>query len=149
MWIDSDAVVHDLDGAIETLFAGDEAMVAAGDNPAWSSPFNAGVFLVRGRRGAEIMQAWSALFDKARWTKGPDGWSCEGEWAGDAYEQGAFVARLAGELTSSGDLSLVDWRRLQSPIPLPQSFTLHFPRLYAINIPIYVHHLETVALEGA
>lgn len=141
LWLDSDAVVHDLDARIESLIAGDEAMVAASDIPTWESPFNAGVFLARGPRGAEILQRWAGLFEPDRWARRDGAWACDETWAGDAFEQGAFVRSLQPELVASGALRMVDWRRLQSPLPLPQSFTLHFPRMYAINMPVYAAHL--------
>jgi hypothetical protein len=143
-WLDSDATFHALDGRIEDLFIGTESMVGAGDNPAWSSIFNAGVFFARGACGAQIMRRWFELFDPTLWSKRDGRWTCDAEWAGAAYEQGAFVAHLAEELAASGDLRLADWKQLQSPIPLPQSFTLHFPRVYGLNMPVYVQAMTGV-----
>jgi hypothetical protein len=139
-WLDTDAVVHDLDRRIEPLFAGPEIMVAAPDNPFWSAPFNAGVFFVRaaGGGGAALMARWSALFAGTAWTRTPTAWICQDEWAGPSYEQGAFVAHLLGPLGAAGDLRLVDWQVLQSPVPVDGAFTLHMAGGFRANLAPYL-----------
>lgn len=138
LWLDTDAVVHDPDRRIEDVFQGDEVMVGAGDNPYWTSPFNAGVFLVRGSGGQDVMARWAGLFPAERWTRTESAWTCEEEWAGPAYEQGAFNAGLLPELTASGALKLVDWRTLQSPFPIDGAFALHFAGPFKANLPAYL-----------
>lgn len=137
-WLDTDAVVHDLDRRIEDLFVGPEIMVAAGDNPYWTSPFNAGVFAARGAGGARLMARWSALFAGTKWTRTETAWVCEDEWAGASFEQGAFNLHLLKELTESGALRLADWRDLQSPFPMEGAFTLHFAGPFKANLPAYL-----------
>ncbi|HEX2561288.1 hypothetical protein [Phenylobacterium sp.] len=137
-WLDTDAVVHDLARPIETLFESAEAMVGAGDNPYWSAPFNAGVFLVRGSEGAAILERWSALFAGTKWRRTETAWVCEDEWAGPSYEQGAFCAGLLPELTASGVMRLEHWRTLQSPFPTERALTLHFAGPFKANLPAYL-----------
>ena len=138
-WLDTDAVVHDLDRRIEGLFAGREAMVAAGDNPFWDAPFNAGVvFARRETGGGELMGRWAALFPKAAWTRTEAAWVCREEWAGTSFEQGAFNTHLLETERDTGGLRLADWSELQSPFPLAQSFTLHFAGPFKANLPAYV-----------
>jgi len=140
-WLDTDAVVHDLDRRIETLFEGDEAMVGAGDNPFWDAPFNAGVFVARRPGGIELMDRWTALFPGARWTRTPTAWVCEEDWAGPAFEQGAFNLHLVEKAAQSGELRLADWRTLQSPFPVDGAFTLHFAGAFKANLPAYLETL--------
>ncbi len=137
-WIDTDAVFHDLDRRIEPLFDAGEIMVGAGDNPFWPSPFNAGVFFVRGAGGAALMKRWSALFAKSGWRRTPDAWICDDDWAGESYEQGAFVTHLLDDLLVSGEARLLDWRVLQGPFPVAESFTLHFAGGFKANLPAYL-----------
>lgn len=142
VWLDTDAVVHDLDVAVETLFEGSEVMVAAGDNPLWAAPFNAGVFAVKAADGGlELMARWMALFAGTSWTRTETAWVCQDEWAGPSYEQGAFNLHLLERSKASGALRLIDWRRLQSPFPVPEAFTLHFPGPFKPNIPVYLSTL--------
>ena len=138
LWLDTDAVVHDLGRPAETLFEGDEAMAASGDNPFWSSPFNAGVFAVRGPQGMALMARWEGLFAGTAWSRTDTAWICRGEWAGPDFEQGAFVARLAPQLSAEGALRLLDWRTLQAPFPLPGAFALHFAGVFKANLPAYL-----------
>jgi len=143
LWLDTDAVAHDLDGRVEKLFVGDETMVAAGDNPLWSSPFNAGVFAIRGPRGLALMERWAALFAGTAWTRTETAWICREEWAGPDFEQGAFSRHLAPQLTKAGALRLLDWSILQAPFPLPGAFSLHFAGVFKANIPAYLNLLRT------
>lgn len=138
-WIDTDAVVHDLERRIEDLFAGPEVMLAAGDNPFWKSPFNAGVFFVKGAEGAALMQRWSALFAGTAWRRTETAWICDDEWAGPSFEQGAFIQHLLPETAASGALRLIDWRVLQGPFPTDGAFTLHFAGGFKANLPAYLH----------
>jgi hypothetical protein len=137
-WLDTDAVVHDLDRRLEPFLKGGEAMVAAADNPYWPSPFNAGVFFVQGAAGLDLMRAWSALFAKTAWRREATAWVCDEEWAGSAFEQGAFVEHLLDETLTAGPVRLLDWRPLQAPFPIPESFTLHFAGEFKRNLPAYL-----------
>lgn len=145
VWIDTDAVVHDLDRRVESLIEGGETMVAAPDNPLWGSPFNAGVMIVTAKGGIALMDRWLALFAGTAWTRTPTAWVCDDEWAGPSYEQGALTLHLLPELTASGQVRLIDWRILQSPFPVEGTFTLHFAGVFRPNIPVY---LQTVSAAG-
>lgn len=142
VWLDTDAVVHDLSRRAEDLFIGPEIMIGAPDIPFWTSPFNAGVFFVKaaGGAGAALMARWSGLFEGTAWRRTPAAWICDGEWAGPDFEQGAFVAHLLAPLRASGELKLLDWEVLQSPLPTPdgRSFTLHMAGGFRANLPAYL-----------
>jgi hypothetical protein len=137
-WIDTDAVVHDFDRRLEAFFEGPEVMVAAGDNPYWTSPFNAGVFFVRGAAGARLMARWAELFAGAAWRRTETAWVCRDEWAGPSYEQGAFVKHLLETAVATGELRLLDWNVLQAPYPMAGAFTLHFAGPFKANLPAYL-----------
>ena len=138
VWLDTDAVVHDRDRRVEILLEGGEAMVAAGDNPFWPSPFNAGVFAARGEAGLALLRRWSDLFAGTPWRREGDAWRCDEEWAGAAFEQGAFVAHLLDDARASGQIRLLDWKVLQGPFPTPDSFALHFAGGFKCNLPAYL-----------
>lgn len=137
-WLDTDAVVNDLERRIEDVFSGPEVMVAAPDNPFWSSPFNAGVFFARGAGGARVMGRWADLFAGTAWRRTETAWICEEDWAGPDFEQGAFALHLLDELARSGELKLLDWRTLQAPFPTAEAFTLHFAGPFKANLPAYL-----------
>lgn len=141
LWVDTDAVVHDLARQIESLFIGGEAMVGAGDNPYWASPFNAGVMAVRGAEGAALMQRWMELFAGTAWTRTETAWVCDEEWAGPSFEQGAFNAHLLEAERVAGTVRLADWKLLQAPFPVSGAFTLHFAGLFKANIGAYLHEV--------
>jgi hypothetical protein len=134
MWIDSDAVIHDFNRPIESLFKGDELFVYAPDCPEWSGKFNAGVFVVK-REGRHIVEDWVNLYDSTKWFQSDGHWHCRGEWAGPDYEQGAFTKHLVPRYESS--LGKVDWRVLQSPYPVRESFTVHFAGHFRALTNIY------------
>ena len=138
LWLDTDAVVHDLDRTVETLLRTGEAMIGAGDNPFWASPLNTGVFLAQGARGLALMRRWLDLFPDTGWRRTPNAWICDDEWAGPSYEQGAFVERLLDDALVAGDVRLLDWRVLQAPFPTPDSFALHFAGEFTRNVPAYL-----------
>lgn len=138
LWLDTDAVIHDLDRRLEDVFAGPETVFAAGDNPHWSSPFNAGVFCVKGAGGLDLLTRWTAAFPAERWTRTETAWICREEWAGPAFEQGAFVEQLLPELSARGQVKLMDWRVLQAPFPVEGAFTLHFPGPFRVNLVPYL-----------
>lgn len=138
LWLDTDAVVHDLDMTVPRFFAKDEVFVYAPDNPVWPSPFNAGIFMCRGSRGLDLMEEWVALYQPDQWEKVEGQWkSKDGVWAGVAYEQGSFIANLLPKYADSGLLRRLEWEVLQSPYPINGSYTLHFSGPYKLNIPIY------------
>jgi hypothetical protein len=71
MWVDSDAVVHDVTKSFTTFFSENPAsfFIGASDPPCWPSPFMAGVFMIktRGERAVLLMDAWLAGFSKSKW----------------------------------------------------------------------------------
>ena len=89
------------------------------------------------------MDRWSELFARTAWTRTQTAWICTAEWAGPDYEQGAFNAHLAPELTASGALRLLDWSVLQSPTPVDAAFTLHFAGPFKAGVSDYLQFAES------
>jgi hypothetical protein len=141
VWIDSDAVVHDFSRRLESLFAQSKAFVYASDPPPWVSPFNAGVFACK-TEALPILDCWCASFQARLWSRNDDGaWRwLKGEWAGRAFEQGAFVESVLPKFAGKGLMQCVPWQWLQSPKPLRESFALHFPITYRPNVNVYLAH---------
>ncbi|MDM9626476.1 hypothetical protein QTL95_11250 [Rhizobium sp. S152] len=138
LWLDTDAVVHDIDMPVDRFFSNDEVFVYSSDNPVWRSPFNAGVFMCRGQRGLELMTEWAALYPPDLWEKTGQQWICrDPRWAGPAYEQGSFVTHMLPKYALSGLLKRLPWEVLQAPFPMKGSFTLHFAGQFKPNIGVY------------
>lgn len=141
MWLDSDAVVHDFHRKIESLFAPGTAFVYAPDCPKWGGVFNAGVFAVK-RVAEPMIRDWLSCFQPSAWRRegGKGGkWVSTGGWAGATYEQGSWVEFIMPKYAEQ--LHCVGWKVLQSPFPLPESFTLHFAGAFLGNVIIYLSAL--------
>ena len=121
-----DATIHDMNRSLNSFVRQGKSFYCAGDTPNWNSRFNAGVwFVLSNHQGRQIMNSWMNLYDSGKWTKETDGsWKTIGEWAGDTYEQGSFVQTILPRFNTH--IEVLPWQVLQSFIPLPQSFTLHF-----------------------
>lgn len=143
LWLDTDAVVHDIDRRIEDFFVGDEGLVYSQDLPVWPAPFNAGVFACR-KHALPLFQEWCGLFPQDQWMKDEHGkWQClHEEWAGPAYEQGAFSQIILPKYKDGPLLREVSWKVLQNPFPTPESFTLHFMATFKVNVPIYLAGMQ-------
>lgn len=144
VWLDTDAVIHDLEIPIESFFDGREIFVYSGDVPIWenTSPFNAGVFFCKGGQCRELMQDWLSHYPADSWEKRDNGWVCkDAVWAGPAYEQGCFVNHVLPRYRSTPLFKPLSWKVLQSPYPLDESFTLHFTRLMRGNSYVYLANL--------
>lgn len=138
LWLDTDAVVHDLAIPLPRFFVADEVFIYAPDNPVWRSPFNAGVFMCRGSLAFDLMSEWAALYRADQWERHEDQWRCrDSRWAGPAYEQGSFVINILPKYDQSGLFRQLPWEVLQSPFPVPSSFTLHFAERFKANIGVY------------
>lgn len=135
LWIDSDAVVHDTSRAIPE-FDGD--MAIAPDIAIWNSPFNAGVFIVK-HTAVDIIDRWLALYNPTSWTRDASTgkWTTAGEWANSmAYEQGAFSQDVLPLYRKR--ITVISPKVMQSPLPLPESWTLHFPTIFRNNMIVYI-----------
>ncbi|PZP48762.1 MAG: hypothetical protein DI595_15135 [Agrobacterium fabrum] len=138
LWLDTDAVVHDLAMPVTRFFVGDEVFIYASDNPVWRSPFNAGVFICKGIVALDLMLEWAALYQPDQWEKHENDWRCrDARWAGPAYEQGSFAIKILPKYGQSGLFKQLPWEVLQSPFPVDNSFTLHFAERFKANIRVY------------
>jgi hypothetical protein len=146
LWLDTDAVIHDMNRSIDSLFDNTAAMVFSPDLPVWNAPFNAGVFACK-KTALPILDDWCALFRREIWEdENGEPEFQGGEYAGRDFEQGAFSHDILPKYRDSGLLLCLPWTRLQSPIPTEDSFTLHFMANYRFNIPIY--QASRMDLEG-
>ena len=137
LWLDSDAVVHDFDRTIESFFEGDELFVYSSDCGVWPEFFNAGIFFVK-QDAKHIIEHWVSLYDETMWVKEPEYWRhCVGRWAGEAFEQGTFTDNLVPKYTK--ELKKIDWKIIQSPYPIDESFIVHFAGRFRENAIMYVH----------
>ena len=96
MWLDSDAVFVNPSTRIESLFdhlSPSTVFLASADPHPWPSIFNAGVFAIKVTpQSLLLMQDWLNCYNPSRWAKTlQNAWIAKGVWAGDDYEQGAFV----------------------------------------------------------
>ena len=100
--IDSDAVLMDRPQRLIELL-GDKDFLMSPDPPVWGASFNAGVWVVRNTvRGREIMSRWASLYRASEWRQNASGsWDCSVNhnqntctWAGENYEQGAFIQNI-------------------------------------------------------
>lgn len=138
LWLDTDAVVHDLAMPVTRFFVGDEVFIYASDNPVWRSSFNAGVFICKGIVALDLMLEWAALYQPDQWEKHENDWRCrDARWAGPAYEQGSFAINILPKYGQSGLFKQLPWEVLQSPFPVDNSFTLHFAERFKANIRVY------------
>jgi hypothetical protein len=143
-WLDTDAVIHDLNLEIEKLFTGPEMMIFSGDLPIYPKPlaFNAGVFFCRGERARALMREWASLYPSQLWRKMDGQWNfADHKWAGPAYEQGSFAEKLLPKYESQ--FRFLPWQLLQSPYPLAQSLTLHFANMFRPNAYLYINTVDT------
>ncbi|WP_277185841.1 hypothetical protein [Caballeronia sp. BR00000012568055] len=139
LWLDTDAVVHNLTRTVESLFTDAAAMVFSPDNPLWQSTFNAGVFACN-KPALPILREWCDRYPKEQWLKNERGeWKCLHEqWAGPAFEQGAFVESILPKYAETGLLKSLPWTTLQSPLPTEDAFSLHFSAYFKWNIELYL-----------
>jgi hypothetical protein len=143
-WLDTDAVIHDFSQSVEPLFAGPEHMIFSGDLPIYPVPlpFNAGVFFCRGGAARDLMAEWRDLYPAHLWRRQNGQWNFQEHiWAGPAYEQGSFAQSLFPKYAATPGLRQLSWKKLQSPYPLPESFTLHFANLFRPNAVLYLNLL--------
>jgi len=144
LWLDTDAVIHNSSLSLYglTRLKSDRFhFYYSADNPRWSSPFNAGVFLVRNTRiGRHIMDTWLNAYNPLLWTNDVDlGWYTEGDWAGPNYEQGAFVEQVMPVYQQY--MCCLPAEVLQGTEISPSAFTLHFAAKLKQFIPDYLKTL--------
>ena len=98
MWLDSDAFLYKFDKARFTQFLNTNSaysMIISGDMPPYTSPFNAGSFIVKNdEAGRTIVDTWMSAYHPDKWSHANGKWTTSGMWAGPEYEQGAFVANI-------------------------------------------------------
>ena len=98
MWIDSDAFfinfnTKKIDDFLKVNRKAD--IIISKDMPPWETgEFNAGVFFVKNTKsGLELINTWLTFYHPHLWNHDTTNksWSTEAVWAGEEYEQGAFV----------------------------------------------------------
>lgn len=95
MWLDTDAVVHDMNRTIDSYYKSERGFIKAIDRYG-NHIFNAGVWIVKNTpKMKELMENWMNLYKKEDWKNEGDGkWSTNKAWAGNSYEQGSFASSI-------------------------------------------------------
>jgi hypothetical protein len=146
LWLDSDAVIHDFEFKLENFL--DHDMTISPDLPIWGhsenykKSFNAGVFVCL-KSSIDIIKDWWDLYDANDWIKDDNGkWKCsiDCEYAGIAYEQGAFAYHLLPKFKDRINI-IEDCKVLQAPFPMKNTFICHFAAAFRCN---YIAYLEMV-----
>lgn len=127
LWLDTDAVVHDLSRPLDSLLVADSVFYYCGDAPPYSSPFCAAVWFIRDCNIARrMMFSWMSLYDPSSWNCVAGSWTTTGPWAGDTYEQGSFVSSMFPWYHDV--IYAYPWSLLQGTAATDTSFILHFAR---------------------
>lgn len=125
LWLDTDAVIHNQDKAIDSLILEDKSIYYSGDAPLWNAEFNAGVWLVKDDiRGNEIMEKWMNSYNPKDWSKKDNKWVSSKEWAGPTYEQGAFIKYVKPHFEKY--IHVYPWQVFQSYEASDNTFAMHF-----------------------
>ena len=148
-WVDSDAVIVDEETPIGDLFREAGAgiyFIGSRDPKPWTSPFNAGVFFVKANGvSRNLMEDWMDTYRPKNWTHLVDGsWKCSGPWAGDDYEQGAFVKTIMTSYKHAIKIYDSDKFNCVSPVYTDKRpnggkvFSCHFAGNYKARIPDFI-----------
>ncbi len=129
IWLDSDAVIHQRTKPIEWVLKEEKDFYLCPDPPLWSSPFNAGVWIVRNTSiGKSILIDWMKCYNPKNWSIGSNKkWKTKGKWAGIDYEQGSFVKYILPKYKYN--LCILPYHVLQTQEikdVKPDTFALHF-----------------------
>jgi len=138
LWLDMDAVVHNLLLKLEDLIRADKCFYYGRESGRVF--FNAGVWLVTsGDEGQRLMDAWMGQYSPEEWhkSKTTGKWRTHGPWSGITYEQGSFtenVLPLFKDLTVCYPYYFMQGR---NPERL-EAFVLHFMWHYKDLLPYYI-----------
>lgn len=151
MYLDTDAVVHNINAEITELFARGKEFVFSADNPAWPAPFCAGVILIQKTdKTLKLLEDWLTYFDKENWVRNPNAMRWDsideitgtGSYAGEHYEQGSFIKYILPSREYRPILQRVSYTVLQGGLkvipPHDDSFTLHFAGNFKGKIAHYL-----------
>lgn len=126
-WLDSDAVIYNMEMEIPGLELPFD-FIFTSDPPCWSSPFNAGVFLIKNTPVSfKILEDWVSGYNPKRWTFNGSKWFCPGVWSGPDYEQGFFVKNIMKKYEDH--IKALDWYIYNTPCYHyihDKTFTIHF-----------------------
>jgi len=93
IWLDSDAVLHNYNTNYFYQILPKCNYLMSFSPCLYNKIFNAGVFIVS-RNALQLVNDWCALYDPSRWQYKMNRWYSDGEWAGETYEQGAFIKHI-------------------------------------------------------
>ena len=111
LWIDTDAVIHNFDRPIDDICIENKSMYICPDRRPGSKAFNAGVWLILSdTNGKQIMNEWMSLYYniKHNWKIINGKYSTKEKYAGDAYEQGAFIKHILTNLVLNQYIKVID-----------------------------------------
>jgi hypothetical protein len=139
IWLDSDAFFtsfekNKFDEFIEILET--KSMILSGDMPPWEATFNAGSFIIKNDEiGKEIITKWIECYDRTKWSynRHSGKWETPTEWAGDDYEQGAFIKYILNEYKDH--IHKTEYYILNNVFPeyLDKSIIAHLAGYYKFN----------------
>jgi len=112
-WIDSDAFFLHFNKNKLTDFLNkysNYSMIITKDHPPWNMKFNAGVFIVKNDSySREIFSYWKSLYNPNNWWMEGNKWKTDKPYAGDDYEQGAFVTYILSNNQYSAHIKSVPY----------------------------------------
>jgi hypothetical protein len=97
LWIDTDAVVFDMNKSLNSITRLSYSFYKSQDN--WKFPnhhFNAGVWLIKNTPEMNMLMAdWSSLYKEKDWLQNSQHkWHTTGKWSNTTYEQGSFIDHI-------------------------------------------------------
>jgi len=141
IWIDTDAVVHNLDKSLDDLLVDEKSFYHSLEADVYGTPFNAGVWMVlNNKMGNEIMDKWMDVYPTSNWSHKNGKWVTGGAWAGVKYEQGGFVEYVKPLYPEH--IHVYDWRVFQSYDPHETTFTMHFSGPLKAGVHKYLPHIQ-------
>jgi hypothetical protein len=137
VWLDSDAYLNPgTDPLILVEKWPEHSMLIGADPPPFTAPCNAGAFAVKNNiEGRKIFATWKELYDPSQWRmtqkdNGEFGWETDGGWAGETYEQGAFIAHILSNPEFANNIKLLPshvFNEVMCLNPNPETVSFHLP----------------------
>jgi hypothetical protein len=141
MWLDTDAVVHDMNRTIDSYYKSEKGFIKAIDIFG-NQIFNSGVWIVKNTpKMKQLMEDWMNLYDHEKWKKGANGkWHTDTPWAGEFYEQGSFAKHMNSKYKENiNTVNQSDFHASMNNVKGGKNpFVLHFLNFRKAQIADYV-----------
>jgi hypothetical protein len=138
LWLDMDAVVHNLLLKLEDLIKPGKYFYYGRESGRVF--FNAGVWLIKaGPDGQRIMDAWMGQYSPDEWRKSTvtGKWKTDGGWSGITYEQGSFTENVLPLFKDQTVCYPYYFMQGRDPERL-EAFVLHFMWHFKNMLPYYI-----------